>query len=110
MDDPIIALPVIAMLGVFAPFVISLLKSANAPPVVNQVVALVVCFLFAGLSVWLTGGFVSWTAPDVIAATGAIFVVAQSIYRVYFVSTSLNERLETTLWGPKSQSRTPQLE
>lgn len=106
MDEPIVALPVIAMLGVFAPFVISLLKNANAPPLVNQVVALVVCFLFAALSVGLTGGFVSWTAPDIIAAAGAIFVVAQSIYRLFF-STSLeplNERLESVLWGPPRAS------
>lgn len=113
MDDPFIALPVIAMLGVIAPFVISVLKSANAPPLVNQLVALVVCVAFAALSVGLTGGFVSWTMPDIIAATGAIFVVAQSIYRLFFATAlePLNERLESILWGPpKNQPRHPLLE
>ena len=90
---------IIVILGLLAPMLISFLKTARFPVWANQLIAVAVCAVAALLSVVATDGFNALGDTTRLAGTaGVIFVLAQTAYRTYFVSTILNERLEAGLW------------
>ena len=85
MDNPVLAAPVVAILGFIVPLIVSVLKTAKAAAWVNQAVAL--------------AGPGELTLAALLGHAGAIFAVAQTAYRVWFAATPLNARLEAAVFG-----------
>jgi CRP-like cAMP-binding protein len=56
MDNPVLAAPVVAILGLIVPFLVSFLKTAKAAAWVNQAVALAVCIAAGAASVGVVDG------------------------------------------------------
>lgn len=56
MDNPVLAAPVVAILGLIVPFLVSFLKTAKAAAWVNQAVALAVCIAAGAASVAIDAG------------------------------------------------------
>ena len=99
MDNPVLAAPVVAILGLIVPFLVSVLKASKAPAWANQVVALAVCIAAGAASVVIDAGPGGMTLAALLGHAGAIFAIAQTAYRVWFVATPLNARLEAAVFG-----------
>lgn len=100
MDNPTLSAPVVVILGLLAPLIISALKRAGSSPVVNQLVAIVVSIVLGAASVVIdSGGFGTFDVPHVLAFSTGVFAVAQVIYQTYFHETDFNKRLTSLIWG-----------
>ncbi len=99
MDNPVLAAPVVAILGFIVPLIVSVLKTAKAAAWVNQAVALAVCIAAGAASVAVDAGPGELTLAALLGHAGAIFAVAQTAYRVWFAATPLNARLEAAVFG-----------
>jgi hypothetical protein len=84
-------LPIAAVLGFVAPFVISTLKQTTWPIQVKLLVAFLVSALFGTAAAFSTG---TATTEDYIGAIGVVFTVSNLFYQSYFANTALNTRLE----------------
>lgn len=103
MDNPTLSAPVVVILGLLAPLIISALKRAGSSPVVNQLVAIVVSIVLGAASVVIdSGGFGTFDVPHVLAFSTGVFAVAQVIYQTYFHETDFNKRLTRLIWGVSS--------
>ena len=99
MDNPVLAAPVVAVLGLLVPIVVSLLKARSAPTWLGQAVAIVVSIAAGAASVAVTGGFGDASVAEVLGASWAVFAIAQTAYRLWFAATPLNASLEAIVFG-----------
>jgi hypothetical protein len=102
MDSPTVTPSVMALLAVAIPPLVSLLKSCNFPHQVNLSIAMAVSLGAGFLSAFIDGGLDDLSVERVVAFTTTAFTLSQLIYHMYFVWTPANERLEQSLWGPKT--------
>lgn len=97
MDSDLLTPTLAALLGIVAPFVISLVKNWKMSQGVVQVIVVGVSLLFGFLALLVGGMFadgVTWTTEAVVGYAAVVAVVAQFVYNSYFRGTNLNARLE----------------
>lgn len=86
-----LGLPIAAVLGFVAPFVISTLKQMTWPLQIKLLIAFIVSAVFGAVAAFSTGAA---STEDYIGTIGVVFTVSNLFYQSYFANTDLNTRLE----------------
>jgi len=82
-----------AIIGVFMPLVISLLKRANWPSIVNLGIAGAVSLAVGVATVGVQGDLVIGNVGVVFTSAAAAFTAASAVYKLWFQGTEWNDRL-----------------
>ena len=79
-----------AIIGVFMPLLISLLKRATWPTIVNLGIASVVSLLVGIITVGVNGDLVLDNVDAVFTSAAAAFTAATIVYKSWFEGTAIN--------------------
>jgi hypothetical protein len=105
MDNAVLSAPLVIILGLIAPILISVLKRAGTSTLLNQLIAVAVSFAFGLASVVIDhGGLHGVTLPVLLGWTTAAYAIAQLTYHTYFVETDINKALSALIWGAPAGS------
>ena len=82
-----------ALVGVFMPLVISLIKRGTWPTIVNLAIAGAVSLLVGAATVFVQGDLEVGNVDAILTSAAAAFTAASVVYRAWFASTALNTKL-----------------
>ena len=88
-----------AIIGVFMPLLISLLKRATWPTIVNLGIASVVSLLVGIITVGVNGDLELDNVDAVLTSAVYAFTAAAVVYRAWFATTALNATLTGWVGG-----------
>lgn len=89
-----------AIIGVFMPLVISLIKRGTWPTVINLAIAGVVSLVVGAITVAITGDLVLGNVDAILTSAAAAFTAAAVVYKGWFANTTWNAKLTRAIWGP----------
>ena len=88
-----------AIIGVFMPLVVSLLKRATWPNWAKLALTGIVSLGVGALSAWVSGQVDIDSNPErIFTSAAAAFTAATAIYKAWFVTTPANDTLTKALW------------
>lgn len=92
------------IIGVFMPFLITILKEAKFPRWANLLISIVACAGAGAVTVWASGQM-DWTASNVLGTIAIIFVAAQATYAAFFKDSEFEEKLDraTSVFGSEDE-------
>ena len=88
-----------AIIGVFMPLLISLLKRGTWPTIVNLAIAGLVSLLVGAITVGVNGDLELSNVDAVLTSAATAFTAATAVYKAWFATTALNATLTGWLGG-----------
>lgn len=95
-------LAAVPLLGVLVPFLVSYLKEEHWPAWVKQILTLGICAGAGVIAIGATQGFEDLTFKTLTAYGASVFVIAQTVYRLWFKDSGIDKQLTSVSLTPKA--------